>query len=284
MASVLWTDLGFDYSEGLRETCTRITQTLSDDQIIDQINNSIGNQSPTVKEAPFNIKVESGRERVKVVHYSNLSIGGIDVEDFAIRIHVCNRALGMKCKITVFSVFDLKSMAYLSAKRDINAIRQKHREICDLIYSKIADEFGLGGVNYTSCITTVESKDHDIDSIVQSTFAKDVGKFEFLDSVGERKIADTWRLLLDDTDGSTLEQKTEVSDIEMTLARKIYEGNVDEFKIKIYQNKKIVIPALVVNYAKEVSLPFRRFITAITSPECGVQVTKKILRSYLNRT
>lgn len=284
MASVLWTSLGFDYSEGLRELCNRIVQTLSDDQIVDEIKSSIGNQSPIEKVPPFDVKVEPGRERIKIVHYSNLSIDGISVEDFAIRVHVCNRALGMKCKITVFSIFDLKSTAYLNAKKDINTIRQKQRVFCDLVHDKMADKFELGDVNYTSCITSVESKDSDIDKIIESTFAKDVGEFEFLESVGERKIADTWKLLLDDTNGSILEKETEIRDIEKTLADKIKDEDVDEFRIQIYQTKKIIIPALVVNYVKRACIPYKRFITAITGPECCVQVTKKILRSYLNRT
>ena len=284
MASVLWTGIGFDYSEGLPEICNRLVETLSRNEIINKINDTIGVSYITPKEKPFDIKEIPGRERIKIIHYSNFSMNSASVQDFTVRIHVCNRDLGMKCKITAFSVFDLKSATYLEAKTEINTIRQKQREICDHVYRVTYDVFKLGDVNYTSCITTVESNDPDVDSIIESTFAKDMGKFEFLESVGERKIVDAWKLLLDETSGSILEQETEITRLEKTLSDKIKDEDVDEFKIRIYQTKMITIPALVVNYAKGIGAPCRRFITAITKPNCSVQVTTKMLRSYLNRT
>ena len=280
IATILWPDQGFEpeYEGGIVAVGKKLTEEFANENITDKLREKLGLNSDQMVYHQPKFDTTKGNEHIKLTRFSNdVGMNGVTADEVIFRVHVCNRIDGRRAKITVFTNFDLREHP-LSASEMValmNLVFRKEEELCRFIHEKIPESFSLGGVKYISNIASVESRDEDVDSIIESVFDKTELKVEPISN--EKKLLDAYHVLLPNNEL--------LSDNESITSESIRKAMND---VKAKQSKMIIyhanekIPVKTLNY--EIDPYHHRVITNLTKPYCVPAVTSRLVDDYLSMT
>jgi hypothetical protein len=279
IATILWADRGFEPVPDIVEVGENLKKHLSEINIVDKICKTFGIDKSTIIDPATQLDFDAapGKERIRIAVFRDVEIDSVKIQELTLRIHVCNRNLKMKSKVTAFANVLLENRPNAErAAKIINSVFNIERKICRYIFGYINDAFSLGNVNYIGNIASIESGEKDIDTLIETVSADSISQ-NAVDGENKR-IIDLYHVLLAN-DLITINQSLDRKSLLETLKK----HEIKENRIKMYQSR-VAIPVKAVNYELSNLSPINRIITVLTRMRCGKSIALCLFYDYLGMT
>jgi hypothetical protein len=289
VTTILWADRGFTPDPNIYEVGNRLKEKLEELDILGAICKKLGIDTCDPSQVKYSFDETIGIQHITLGEIKDVPLNSPKIGSLTPRIYVCDDELKMKSKITVSSIIRADSdWKYSDVSKLLPQIYRKNEIICRLIHSMIPEEFNIGGINYVSHVSSIESPDNNfVDNLINSKFNKITEQLEINDKALSpleiQTVVESYFVLMS---GASFDLKNGKANLPFIIDI-MKKHKVKENKIYVHQPRKDV-PAKTFNFRLlendlEDSVP-HRVISNLTEVRGGQAVTRSLVLDYLSIT
>jgi hypothetical protein len=239
VANIFWSEKGFDISSfgRVQDLVRKLRKTFDEtsmNEMIEIIKDCIGDSASEINSK---LNLNNDNESMIILGYSDLETGDTEISNLKLRINLCNQKNNMRVKILFLTSVVFNSELDVSdTVENVDKYVKLGRNLCEMVFNKIKDDYDLGDKNYEVSIAGIGTKDSGLETIIN---AFERGNFA---DVYQAEVMDVYRLLL--MNGRYIEEDLPKTPDEMKgLIKKC---KIRQAKIELYDDA-IGIPFILAN-------------------------------------